>query len=171
MGHTNRIITFNVASVGKRFSVYTIIFTKGGIERFINFPHDYNMQEIVNVIMNENKIGTELILNQNGLDGLLYKTFEQEFLNNKWLHDVIVHTNPDCNKGFSKDTNHQFLNLAINSSFDEISKIEFNKMKLEFENFVISEEGKYNNTTDMKQIDESMGMQRAICLLQYLSRI
>jgi hypothetical protein len=159
----NRIISLAMSNQTetKGNKMYGIVFSNNQIEDFLFVPSDYTIEEFSNIILGYySPISTTIIIDKNGIGIYLKELFESK---------DIKHTLPSNRDKIGIVLNQardEIINLAMNSNFDVISKIEFKKLIGELDNIEIEMK---NGLCRLTTKDKEKSINRALCYLQYLS--
>jgi hypothetical protein len=140
-----------------------IVLFDGTIESMVTAPSDYSAEDFLNCIISEcsNCDSTEIIFDKNGMG----RAFEDYFIENG-VENVFGLGIDDAKMlpfTLSKAKDN-LIELAINSHFEGLTKIEFKKMIKELENLEIVDRA---GRLIFNRLNESIGKSRAICYLQY----
>jgi hypothetical protein len=148
--------------------MYGIIFENNQIYDFIFVPSDYTVNEFTDVIINEHYIpaNTKIIFDRNGIGIYLDDCFKAKNISNYEIN--IIHSDRKLMCVMYGKAKELAINLAMNSRFDSIGKIEFKKMLDELDNIEV--EVKCGEAR-LKVIDKDKPVTRALCYLQYLSLV
>jgi hypothetical protein len=158
-------IDYGINPYGKK--MYGIVFNSGSIERFLITQDDYSLQEFMSIVLSEhrNSLDAEIVFDSNGMGKAI-----EDYLLSKGISGI----NP-LSMGYMSelpsrfvDAKNSLLDLAINSSFDSTSNIEFKKLVKEFDNFELNNLG--DGKIKLNKKDKEMGSTRAMCYLAYFTK-